>query len=167
VIQGSFLGGQPRLATVAQWKVMPPPIQTKTAVRSPGPPAPAFAGRRGSPVQAKVALRPPGPPAPAFAGRAATVQRHGGGGAFAVEAGPLGLLSGGGKPLPDAVRGKMEAALHADFSKVLSDQGRFSRFFWWEQLRRFRNRRDWNRSDAYPRSPPAVGEERRLQGGQL
>jgi hypothetical protein len=46
------------------------------------------------------------------------VQRHGAGGAFAVEAGPLGLASGGGRPLPDAVRGKMEAALGANFADV-------------------------------------------------
>jgi hypothetical protein len=46
------------------------------------------------------------------------LQRHGAGGAFAVEAGVLGLVSGSGKPLPDAVRGKMEAALGADFSGV-------------------------------------------------
>jgi hypothetical protein len=55
---------------------------------------------------------------PAFAGRQNAVQRHGTGGAFAVEAGPLGLAAGGGRPLPDAVRGKMEAALGADFSNV-------------------------------------------------
>jgi Domain of unknown function (DUF4157) len=104
VIQGSFLGGQPRLATLAQRRVTPPPIQTKTAMRSPGPPA--------------FAARSPGPPAPAFAGRPATIQRQGSGGAFAVEAGSLGLASGGGHPLPEAVRGKMEAALNADFSNV-------------------------------------------------
>jgi hypothetical protein len=46
------------------------------------------------------------------------VQRHGAGGAFAIEAGALGIANGGGKPLPDAVRGKMEAALGADFSGV-------------------------------------------------
>jgi hypothetical protein len=46
------------------------------------------------------------------------VQRYGTGGAFAVEAGQLGLASCGGKPLPDAVRGRMEAALGADFSNV-------------------------------------------------
>jgi Domain of unknown function (DUF4157) len=106
VIQGSFLGGQPKFATLAQRRVMPPPIQTKTAARLPGPSAPAFAGRL------------PGPPAPAFTGPPAMVQRHGSGGAFAVEAGPLGLASGGGKPLPEAVRGKMEAALNADFANV-------------------------------------------------
>jgi hypothetical protein len=46
------------------------------------------------------------------------VQRHAAGGAFAVEIGPLGLASGGGRPLPDAVRGKMEAALGANFADV-------------------------------------------------
>jgi len=56
------------------------------------------------------------PPVPAFAGRQGMVQRHGAGGAFAVEVGPLGLASGGGRPLPDAVRGKMEAALGANFA---------------------------------------------------
>jgi 5-methylcytosine-specific restriction endonuclease McrA len=35
-----------------------------------------------------------------------------------VEVGQLGLASGGGKPLPAVVRGKMEAALGADFSNV-------------------------------------------------
>jgi hypothetical protein len=46
------------------------------------------------------------------------VQRHGAGGAFAVEAGALGLALSGGRALPEAVRGKMEAALGADFSAV-------------------------------------------------
>jgi hypothetical protein len=46
------------------------------------------------------------------------VQRHGAGGAVGVEAGPLGLASGGGRPLPEAVCGKMEAALGANFSDV-------------------------------------------------
>jgi len=45
------------------------------------------------------------------------VQRHGAGGAFAVDSRALGLASGG-RPLPEAVRGKMEAALGADFSNV-------------------------------------------------
>jgi hypothetical protein len=47
-----------------------------------------------------------------------TQKRHGAGGAFAVEASPLGLASGGGRPLPEAVRGKMEAAFGADFPTV-------------------------------------------------
>jgi ribosomal protein S18 acetylase RimI-like enzyme len=70
------------------------------------------------PLQRKIAARQPGPPAPAFAARPSTVQRHGAGGAFAVEAGRLGLASGGGSPLPESVRGKMEAALGADLSNV-------------------------------------------------
>jgi ribosomal protein S18 acetylase RimI-like enzyme len=98
VIQGLFPGGQPKLP--------PPAIQARTAARLPSPPRTAFAAR------------PPGPPAPAFAGRHGAVQRHGSGGAFAVEAGQLGLTTGGGRPLPEAVRGNMEAVLGADFSNV-------------------------------------------------
>ncbi len=94
VIQGSFLGGQAKLATLGPRRVMPPPIQTKGMVRPLGPPAPAFAGRPGA------------------------VQLHRTGSAFEVEAGQLGLASGGGKPLPAAMRNKMEAALNADFANV-------------------------------------------------
>ena len=50
--------------------------------------------------------------------QAQPIQRYGAGGAFAIEAGPLGLMSSGGRALPEAVRGKMEAALGADFSSV-------------------------------------------------
>ncbi len=105
VIQGAFLSGQPKLSTLTQAK-LPPPIQTKAAARSPGPPASAFAAR------------PPGPPVPAFAARSVAVQRHGAGGPFQVELSRLGLVNSGGRPLPDAVRGKMESALRADFSNV-------------------------------------------------
>jgi hypothetical protein len=45
-------------------------------------------------------------------------QGHGLGGAFQVDPEQLGLASHGGRPLPNAVRGKMEAALGADFSAV-------------------------------------------------
>jgi hypothetical protein len=95
VIQGWFLSGQPKLMALVQ------PRKT----------APIW-------LQKKAATRPPGPPVPAFARQSAAVQRHGGGDAFAVEAGPLGLASGGGKPLPETVRRKMEAAFGADFSNV-------------------------------------------------
>ncbi|MFZ4409504.1 MAG: DUF4157 domain-containing protein [Paracraurococcus sp.] len=57
-------------------------------------------------------------PAPVLAPRPATVQRFGGNDAFAVDPVRLGLNSGGGRPLPDAVRGTMEAVLGADFSAV-------------------------------------------------
>jgi ribosomal protein S18 acetylase RimI-like enzyme len=118
VIQGSFLSGQPKLAASVQRRIgAPPSIQAKTAARPSGPPVPPFAGRPGSPPSA-FAARPPGPPAPAFAPRPAAVQRHGKGDAFAVEPGQLGLASVGGRPLPEAVRGKMEEALGADFSAV-------------------------------------------------
>ncbi len=95
VIQGWFLGGQPKLTALVQPKMMAPP-----------------------PIQTKIATRPPGPPAPAFAARSAVVQRHGAGGPFQVEPSRLGLVNSGGKPLPDAVRGKMESALGADFANV-------------------------------------------------
>src|SRR5262249_23850958 len=102
VIQGSFVVGGPRLSRpVAQPTAMP---------RLPGS---AFAGH--APLTRP---RLPGPPAPAFAGHPAAVQRHGAGNAFAVDSAGLGLGSGGGKPLPDSVRGQMEAALGANFSNV-------------------------------------------------
>jgi ribosomal protein S18 acetylase RimI-like enzyme len=114
VIQGVFIGNQsPKLSPLVQPKLpAPPPIQPSRA------PASAFALRPPGPPTAAVAARIPGPPAPAFAGRGGAVQRHDVDGAFAVEAGPLGLAPGGGRPLPEAVRGKMEAALGADFANV-------------------------------------------------
>ena len=70
VIQGSFVGGGPRL---------PSPVVQPTAMpRLPGPPVPAFAAR--PPVaQSKSLPRPPGPPMPAFAGHPPVAQRHGAG----------------------------------------------------------------------------------------
>jgi hypothetical protein len=133
VIQGFFVGGRPRLPSpVVQPKAMPgPPVPAFAGrppvaqPRMPGPPAPAFAGRPpvaqprmpGPPAPA-FAGRPPGPPAPAFVGRPPVVQGHGAGDAFSIDPGRLGLASSGGRPLPEAVRGKMEAALGADFSGV-------------------------------------------------
>ena len=49
------------------------------------------------------------------------VQRHGVGGAFAVEAGRLGLLSGGRRRLPEAVRGNARVQ-EAYLGSVLADQ---------------------------------------------
>jgi ribosomal protein S18 acetylase RimI-like enzyme len=69
----------------------------------------------------------PAPPARAISPRLAApparphnpvAQRHGAGGAFAIDPTRVGLASGGGKPLPDAVRGRMEAVMGADFSQV-------------------------------------------------
>jgi hypothetical protein len=85
-IQGSFIGGGPRL---------PSPMGQPTA-----PP------------------RLSGPPVPAFAPRLPAAQPCGPGDAFSVDPGRLGLANGGGRPLPDAVRGRMEGALRADFSNV-------------------------------------------------
>jgi hypothetical protein len=69
-------------------------------------------------VQPKAGPRPPGPPVPAFVSRAPVVQLRGAADSFAVDPRRLGLVAGGGKPLPNAVRGQMEAALGADFSAV-------------------------------------------------
>jgi hypothetical protein len=83
-----------------------------------------LAGRAPAPTAPRPAAtlapigRSPGPPKAAFAGRAPVVQPHGGGGSFQVDPGRIGLASGGGRPLPDAVRSRMEAALGGDFSAV-------------------------------------------------
>jgi Domain of unknown function (DUF4157) len=107
VIQGSFLGRQPKLAMLPQPTVTPPPpIQTKTTARSSGPPTPAFA------------RHPLDPSSPAFARQPGAVQRHGADGSFPVDPGRLGLVSSVGKPLPDEVRAHMELAFGADFSRV-------------------------------------------------
>ena len=95
------------MAARVRWAVAQPKAQHHAL---PGPPVPAFAGR--TPVMQ------PGPPAPAFAGRPPVVQPHGAGDAFPVDPGRLGLANGGGRPLPEALRGRMEAALGADFSAV-------------------------------------------------
>jgi hypothetical protein len=69
-------------------------------------------------AQPKAVLQPPGPPAPAFVALATLVQARGRGDSFQVDPAQLGLVSGGGRMLPDAVRGRMEAALGADFTNV-------------------------------------------------
>src|SRR5262249_20601675 len=108
VIQGSFLAGQPRLP--AQPKIAPSPSRIMQPSVSPR--------MMPSSVKPRAAAHPPGPSVPAYAGRQGTAQRHGAGGAFAVEPGQLGLAAGGGRPLPEVVRGRMEAALGTDFSNV-------------------------------------------------
>jgi hypothetical protein len=127
VIQGSFLTGQPKLSQLIQAKLASPvpgkpTLSTRHGNASSGPlgpPAPAFSGRA-QPLasQPNNLARPPGPPEPAFNGRAGPLQRKGTASAFAVEAGQLGLESNGGRPLPDMVRSKMQAALRADFSNI-------------------------------------------------
>jgi ribosomal protein S18 acetylase RimI-like enzyme len=93
VIQGCFPAGRPR-------QPAKPPVAQLKAVRP-----------KASPHRV-------GPPAPAFASKPPVVQAHGAHDAFGVDPGRLGLATGGGRLLPDAVRGKMEAALGADFSAV-------------------------------------------------
>ena len=95
VIQGFFPGGRPRLSAPAAQPKAPQHVMP----RLPGPPMLAFAGYK-SPANTH------------------PVQAYGTSESFQVDPGKLGLASGGGKPLSDAVRGKMEAALGADFSDV-------------------------------------------------
>jgi hypothetical protein len=85
--------------------------------RLPGPPPTAFA-----PPTKFAQPKRVGPPRPAFvpppAARPSSVaQRHSASDAFAIDPGRLGL-AGGGRPLPEGVRGKMEAALGANFADV-------------------------------------------------
>jgi Domain of unknown function (DUF4157) len=68
-------------------------------------------------AQPKTLPRTPGPPVPAHAPHRPVVQRQAAD-SFPVDPVRLGLTSFGGRPLPDAVRGQMEAALGADFSGV-------------------------------------------------
>lgn len=126
VIQGSFVGGQPRWSFSVQPKMASSWLQTKTMAppptafegRSPSAPPPTFAASRPGRAPVIVTGHPPRPPAPAHAALPTALQDRAAGGAFAGAAGPLGLVSSGGRPLPDAVRGKMEAALGADFSRA-------------------------------------------------
>lgn len=109
VIQGFFIGGAMR----------PQPAPRPSAAQSgprnaAGAPLPAFAGRA-APLQARTA---PGRPAPAHQGAGPVAQPHGGNGSFEIDPARLGLAHGRGKPLPDAVLAKMEAAFGADFSAV-------------------------------------------------
>jgi ribosomal protein S18 acetylase RimI-like enzyme len=69
-------------------------------------------------VLPKAMPRSPGPPVAAFAGRPPLAKVRGSGDSFQIDPGEVGLTIGGGRPLPDAVRTKMEAALGADFSAV-------------------------------------------------
>jgi hypothetical protein len=109
VIQGFFVGGRPRVAASV--------VLLTATPRLPATPVPGFADRQ-APAQPKVGARPPGSPIPARPARPPMAQAHGSTDSFHVDPGRLGLASGGGRTLPDAVRGKMEAALGADFSGV-------------------------------------------------
>jgi hypothetical protein len=69
-------------------------------------------------ANARPIARLAGPPAPAFAGPPGLVQARGGKEAIQVDATRLGLVNGGGVPLPAPLLAKMEAAFGADFSAV-------------------------------------------------
>jgi hypothetical protein len=95
VIQGLFVAGPPRPA--------PSAASALSWSHPPGPPAPA--GAPNALIQARLAN--PGP----SRGRP-------GGEAAAIDPARIGLRRTPGRPLPDGVRGQMEAALGADFSAV-------------------------------------------------
>jgi hypothetical protein len=105
VIQGVFLG--------ARFNGFGPGSRPTVMARRPGSLVPTSAGR-----SQIVQARKPGPPLPAFAPHPPVAQASAPGNSFQVDPAQLGLASGGGRPLPDAVRGKMEAALGADFASV-------------------------------------------------
>jgi hypothetical protein len=69
-------------------------------------------------VQPKPKAYKPGSPGPGFAQHVPVAQPYGGNDTFQIDPTVLGLASGGGRPLPDAVRSKMETAFGADFSAV-------------------------------------------------
>ena len=127
VIQGFFTGGV-RLAALSR---MPAAAQRQAAAAPPRqaarPGPPPLVHDAGLAVQRKEAPgRPPlahispsnrdsgygGAPGPA------PIQRFGGDGGFAVDPAQIVLARGGGKPLPQALLAKMEAALGADFAAV-------------------------------------------------
>ena len=106
VIQGFFIGGAMRPQPVPRAEARP---------RHPtGAPTPAFAGGA-APLQARMTS---GRPPLAHQGSGPVAQPHGGNGSFEIDPARLGLARGGGKPLPQAVLARMEAAFEADFSSV-------------------------------------------------
>jgi hypothetical protein len=105
VIQGVFLG--------VRFNGFGPGSRPTVMARRPGSLMPTIPGR------SKIAqARTPGPPLPAFAPHSPVAQASAPGNSFQVDPAQLGLASGGGRPLPDAVRSKMEVALGADFASV-------------------------------------------------
>ena len=115
VIQGYFRSGSPRIPEV------PPPFQPRAA--QPSLPAP----QPGSPwshqqrmAQLKAGSPHQGQPRPlaSQASLGPVVQRLGNGGAFQLPASMANFVNGGGQPLPNHVREKMEAAFGARFDNV-------------------------------------------------
>jgi hypothetical protein len=92
VIQGRFIGGC----------ILPATVERRTDLVRPGPPVRA------------------GSPQPVAQPRAGSPHLASGrdGRPFAIDPGRVGLGAGRGKPLPDDLRARMEAAIGADFSRV-------------------------------------------------
>ena len=105
VIQGSFIGGMPRLAGAA-----PPPAAAQGRTVSP------MIGQHGAhlhPIGHPQAVRPR-----STANHAPVVQRVGNGEAFQLPPSVSNFGSGGGQPLPDPVRQKMESFFSTSFADV-------------------------------------------------
>ncbi|WP_313537508.1 DUF4157 domain-containing protein [Sphingomonas sp.] len=112
VIQARYLGGQPG-PQLAQMRPVGAPTLAG-AVQAKAPP-----GLAGPPPLAGQALQARGAPMPP----SRALQAHGAAESFAVDPVRLGLGQGRGRPLPDAVRAKMEAAFGTDFSRVRVHEG--------------------------------------------
>lgn len=111
VIQGSFVGGKPRVVQAAS--VARPVLQAKPAARPPVPKpgaVPFKADGRGR-------LAPPPLPPRVVSGRGGPVQAKGSGDAFPLPPG-FRLRTGGGQSLPPAVQAHLEGVLGASFADV-------------------------------------------------
>lgn len=109
IIQGYFIDGRRPLPGPHAHSAMPQSSAAGRAVAPPPPSARAFAGAAAQRVR-------PTPARPATS----VIQSSGRTGAESVEinALQLGIVNGGGKPLPQALLAKMEIAFGADFSAV-------------------------------------------------
>lgn len=133
VIQGYFTGGGTAPAPIQPSAPAPRPHGTAA-----GPPPRVFAGQArtaqatpalGRPAPTQVTQPHPGQPHPAqpstaqpsvaqpYAAQPASAPQHGDR-RFEIDPVAVGLVRGGGQPLPPAVLEKMEAAFGADFSTV-------------------------------------------------
>lgn len=118
VIQGFFAGGRPRLSLNPSQAYIAQPIsrqvqamlRPQSMLRHRGPGFPANVAQAGMAPQAMGG--------PALYGLVAQARVSGARNLIQMDPNQIGLVSGGGVSLPDAVRRRMESALGADFSAV-------------------------------------------------
>jgi hypothetical protein len=119
VIQGSFVGGKPRVVQAAL--SVRSALQAKPALVAPVVPAKTPLAVKPGVVQYKPGangrLAPPPLPPRAVPGRGGPVQPKGAGDAFPLPPG-FRLRTGGGQPLPPAVQAHMEGVFGAVFGDV-------------------------------------------------